>query len=94
MNEPILIKSLRVISTLAMLLLVSILGMVARQASFAVSTSGNATQTTSSFSTSSIVITFDLPTAAVVTFVLILLGLAAGLLLMARLSFTDHVVVG
>ena len=45
-------------------------------------------------STSSIVITFDLPTAAVVTFVLILLGLAAGLLLMARLSFTDHAVMG
>jgi len=59
-------------------------GLVAHQASYGDST--NATQTSSS---SSIVITFDLPTAAVVTFVIVLLGLAAGLLLIMRLSSTD-----
>ncbi len=84
--------SYKTISAVAMALALSTLfGMVASHASYGVSTSGNATQTSSSTSTSSsISIAFDLPTAAVVTFVLVLLGLAAGLLLMMRLGYTEH----
>jgi len=85
----------KAISILTMALALSILfGMIASQTSYGVSTSGNTTQTaSSSFTSSSIRITFDLTTAAVVTFVLILLGLAAGLLLMMRLSYADHSVM-
>jgi hypothetical protein len=68
-----------------------VLGVSAYQISYGISTSGNSTQTSSSTLTSSTInITFDLPTAAVVTFVLILLGLSVGLLLMMRLSQADH----
>jgi hypothetical protein len=82
----------KAISALVMVLALSILvGMMPHQTSYGVSASGNATQTSSStFTSSSISVAFDLPTAAVVTFVLILLGLAASLLLMTRLSHADH----
>jgi hypothetical protein len=94
MNGLILIKKSTTvaISALAMVLVLSILlGMVTHQLSYADSTSSNSTQTSSStFTTSSIIITFDLPTAAVVTFVLVLLGLTAGLLLMMRQGQEDH----
>src|SRR5208283_5033802 len=82
----------KAIPALVMVLaLTLIVGKIARETSHVVSASGNAAQTSSStFTSSSISIAFDLPTAAVVTFVLILLGLAASLLLMTRLSHTDH----
>jgi len=79
------------ISALAIIFMLCFLFGTMNQPSYAVSTSGNSTQVSTSSSTSStIVISFDLPTAAVVTFVLVLLGLAAALLLMARFSYTDQ----
>lgn len=56
-----------------------------------ISASANGTQiANSSTSTASfIVITYDLPTAAVVTFVLVLLGLTAGLLLIVRVNLGE-----
>lgn len=57
----------------------------AQNAAFADTTSGNTTQISSSTaSSSSITVTFDITTAAVVSFVLVLLGLAASLILVAR----------
>ncbi len=79
------------ISALMLALALTILfGMAAGHVSYGASTSGNATQTSSTVTTATISIAFDLPTAAVATFVLVLLGLAAGLLLMMRLSHSDH----
>jgi hypothetical protein len=86
-------KGMRISALVIMVGLYFFLAMIIHQASFAVSLSGNNTQVSTSSSTSTIVITFDLPTAAVVTFVLVLLGLAAGLLLMQRFSYADRVVV-
>ena len=85
------LQSSATISVLIMIFALSVLlGTLASHPSYGVSTSSNTTQTsTSTFTTSSISIAFDLPTAAVVTFVLILLGLAVGLLLMMRLSDPD-----
>jgi len=99
LRTPDSIKSVPLFKTTSALVVVLalsiILGMIAHNASYGASTSTNTTQTSSSsFTSSSISIAFDLPTAAVATFVLILLGLAAGLLLMTRLSFTDHSAMG
>ncbi len=71
-----------------------LVGVMTHQTTWAASISSNSTQVTTSSSTSSIVIAFDLPTAAVVTFVLVLLGLAAGLLLIQRFSYPDRVAMG
>jgi hypothetical protein len=85
----------KTISVLAIILAVTFLLGITIPASFAISTNVNGTQvSTSSSTSSSIHISFDLPTAAVVTFVLVLLGLAAALLLMQRFSYTDQVTTG
>jgi hypothetical protein len=85
----------KIISPLLMTLALFILfGIFGRIASYGATTTANTTQTSSTTTTSaSISIAFDLPTAAVATFVLVLLGLAAALLLMARVSFADNSVM-
>ncbi|MDA4129559.1 MAG: hypothetical protein OK457_02200 [Thaumarchaeota archaeon] len=77
-------------ATVIALTLFILFGMLIRTASYGVTTSGNTTQTSSTTTSASISFAFDLPTAAVVTFVLVLLGLAVGLLLMARMGFADN----
>ncbi|MDA4111369.1 MAG: hypothetical protein OK439_02440 [Thaumarchaeota archaeon] len=92
------LRSLRLYGTVLALitsLLFILFLMMTRVPSYSISTTTNVTQTSSTSSTSSsIIITYDLPTAAVATFVLVLLGLVAGLLLMARITFPDHAAPG
>ena len=78
------VKGSTLVLALALLILV---GIATHLTAFADTTSGNSTQTSSASSTlSRIPVTFDLTTAAVVTFVLVILGLVATLLLMTRLA--------
>lgn len=70
---------------LVLSLLIVLFLSTAHQTAFADTTSGNTTQISSTTSSaSSITVTFDITTTAVVSFVLVLLGLAASFILMAR----------
>ena len=81
---PLKVKGSTRILALALLILV---GIATHLTAFADTTSGNSTQTSSASSTlSRIPVTFDLTTAAVVTFVLVILGVVAALLLMTRVA--------
>ncbi len=70
----------------ALALLFVILATALHQNAFADTTSGNTTQSSSASSTAFVSVTFDFATAAVVSFVLVLLGLVAGMVLMTRFT--------